>query len=363
MPGTPPPSVAPTAPVAPQVQGAPQPPAQAPAKPTALWGTPAQTSPAAAQPPAQPPAPVQPAARPPVAAAPVAATPVTPTQPAARPPQAVPDDQPASRQPTAVVQPRPRPTTTVEQRVAQPGDRICGSCGEANDPTRKFCRRCGAGLGEARIVAEKPLPWWRRIFRRGPKAPKQYAAGERIGTMAPGSASAGGGGVAGLVRKGLKVRNLVGLALGLIVAVGIFGYVGIPSFQGMINGAISGGIPGIVDTIRKAVAPTLEIERPVSVTASSEVDRPSGAPAVRRRDEHRLAGDRQGAGDHRHLRGEGRPGRGHPPHRIGRRRSSIPGVRRSSRSRSRTARRRRSRSRTSPIRRRSTCPPRRSTRW
>jgi hypothetical protein len=89
--------------------------------------------------------------------------------------------------------------------------------------------------------------------------------------MAPGSSSAGGDGAKGLVRKGLKVRNLIGLALGLIVAVGIFGYIGIPSFQGMINQAISGGIPGIVDTIRKAVAPTLEIERPVSVTASSEV--------------------------------------------------------------------------------------------
>jgi hypothetical protein len=210
-------------------------------------------------------------ARPPVAAVPVAAVLVTPTQPEARPPQAVPDDQPGSRQPTAVVQPRPRPTTAVEQRVAQPGDRICGSCGEANDPTRKFCRRCGAGLGEARIVAEKPLPWWKRIFRRSPKAPKQYAAGERIGTMAPGSSSSDGGGAAGLVRRGLKVKNLVGLALGLIVAVGIFGYIGIPSFQGMINQAISGGIPGIVDTIRKAVAPTLEIERPVSVSASSEV--------------------------------------------------------------------------------------------
>jgi hypothetical protein len=210
-------------------------------------------------------APTQPVARPPQA------VPIPPTQPVARPPQAVLDDQPGSRQPTAVVQPRPRPTTTVEQRVAQPGDRICGSCGEANDPTRKFCRRCGVGLGEAHIVAEEPLPWWKRIFRRGPKTPKQYAAGERIGTMAPGSSSAGGDGAKGLVRKGLKVKNLIALALGLIVAVGIFGYIGIPSFQGIINQAISGGIPGVVDTIRKAVAPTLEIERPVSVTASSEV--------------------------------------------------------------------------------------------
>ena len=89
--------------------------------------------------------------------------------------------------------------------------------------------------------------------------------------MAAGSASASGKGASGLLRQGLKVRNIVVVGLGLIVAVGIFGYIGIPSFQGLVNGAIGGGIPGIIDTIRKTVAPTLVIERPVSITASSEV--------------------------------------------------------------------------------------------
>jgi hypothetical protein len=217
--------------------------------------------------------PVQPAARPPVATAAITAAAAAPAQqPTARAPQAVPADaQPASRQPTAAVQPRPKPTTTVEQRVAQPGDRICGSCGEPNDPTRKFCRRCGASLVEARIVADKPLPWWKRIFRSGPKKPKQYAAGERIAPMAAGSAASPGEGASGLFRKGLKLKNLVGVGLGLIVAVGVFGYIGIPSFQGYVNQAISGGIPGIVDNIRKVVDPSLVIERPTSITASSEV--------------------------------------------------------------------------------------------
>jgi hypothetical protein len=186
------------------------------------------------------------------------------------------DTQPVSRQPTAAVQPRPKATATVEQRVAQPGDRICGSCGEPNDPTRKFCRRCGASLVEARIVSEKRLPWWKRVFHREPKKPKQYAAGERISPMAAGSAGSPGGGASGLVRKGLKVRNLVGIGLGAIVAIGIFGYIGIPSFQGVVNGVIGGGIPGIIDNVRKAIAPTLVIERPVSITASSEV---AGHPA------------------------------------------------------------------------------------
>jgi len=258
-------------------------PAPAPVPSTALWGTPQQPTPqptpapvspppvpSLPQPPAQSPA--QPAARPPVSVAPIAAAPVVAQQPAARSPQAASADSlPAARQPTTVVQPRPKPTTTVEQRLAQPGDRICGSCGEPNDPARKFCRRCGASLVEARIVTDKPLPWWKRIFHRSPRQPKQYAAGERISPMAAGSASSPGEGASGLFRKGLKLKNLVGVGLGLIVAIGIFGYIGIPSFQGFVNGAISGGIPGVIDTIRKTVAPTLVIERPVSITASSEV--------------------------------------------------------------------------------------------
>jgi hypothetical protein len=42
--------------------------------------------------------------------------------------------------------------------VAKPGDRICTQCGMGNDPTSKFCRRCGSSMDEARIAA-KPLRW------------------------------------------------------------------------------------------------------------------------------------------------------------------------------------------------------------
>ncbi|WP_433262972.1 NADase-type glycan-binding domain-containing protein [Actinosynnema sp. CS-041913] len=50
-----------------------------------------------------------------------------------------------------------------ERRVPQAGDLICGQCGEANAPTRRFCARCGHELVEAQVVKEK---WWRRIFPR-----------------------------------------------------------------------------------------------------------------------------------------------------------------------------------------------------
>ncbi|HYN47265.1 MAG TPA: zinc ribbon domain-containing protein [Candidatus Nanopelagicales bacterium] len=159
----------------------------------------------------------------------------------------------------------------MEQRVAQPGDRICGSCGEANDPSRKFCRRCGAGLTEARIVAAARLPWYRRIFGGGEKKPKEYAAGERIDSMSK-SAPKGGGGLGGIVKSIGLVRGL----LGLVVMLGIFGYVGIPSVQSGINGLVdtvrTKGVGGIVDGITGIINPKLEAVRPIAFTANREIE-------------------------------------------------------------------------------------------
>jgi hypothetical protein len=172
---------------------------------------------------------------------------------------------------------KPRPVAPLEQRVAQPGDRICGKCGEANDPARKFCRRCGNSLVEARIVAEPTLPWWKRLFRRGPKQPKQYAAGERKSSMQ--KAAPKSGGLGGIVKSIGLVRGL----LGLVVAIGIFGYIGIPSFQGLVmkvaDPIMHGGPTQIIDNIRKIVAPKAVAVHPIkdTVTGSSEVT-DHGAP-------------------------------------------------------------------------------------
>jgi hypothetical protein len=52
-------------------------------------------------------------------------------------------------------------------RELQPGDLVCGSCGEANLPTRRFCSRCGNELEGAEVVK---APWWRRILpKRKPR--------------------------------------------------------------------------------------------------------------------------------------------------------------------------------------------------
>jgi hypothetical protein len=52
----------------------------------------------------------------------------------------------------------PRPATPSRPDVvgvAKPGDRICSNCGQPNDPTRKFCRRCG---NELRPTSPQPVP-------------------------------------------------------------------------------------------------------------------------------------------------------------------------------------------------------------
>jgi hypothetical protein len=66
-------------------------------------------------------------------------------------------------------------TKTAPSRRMQPGDLICGTCGEGNPSTRRFCSRCGASLVTATTVRES---WWRRLLRflfrrrRGPKVVK-----------------------------------------------------------------------------------------------------------------------------------------------------------------------------------------------
>ncbi|MDN5797668.1 MAG: zinc ribbon domain-containing protein, partial [Intrasporangium sp.] len=74
----------------------------------------------------------------------------------------------------ATAAPRRRRELPPEDRRPLPGETVCPACGAGNVATRRFCRRCGSDLIDASIVPE--LPWYRRIFRRSPRAP---IAGDR----------------------------------------------------------------------------------------------------------------------------------------------------------------------------------------
>ncbi|HEX4982989.1 MAG TPA: hypothetical protein VFV63_14880, partial [Ilumatobacteraceae bacterium] len=79
--------------------------------------------------------------------------------------------------------PRPKVTKQAPSRKINPGDLVCGACGEGNDPGRNYCRRCGSTLAEATVART-------RWFRRRPKRAKGIvAAGDRPGR--PGRSSGG----------------------------------------------------------------------------------------------------------------------------------------------------------------------------
>ncbi len=72
--------------------------------------------------------------------------------------------QPIAVQPATPTE-RPRPAQVPRASRLVQDAVYCGSCGEANSPERRFCRRCGALLEAPAPVVATRLPWWRRIFR------------------------------------------------------------------------------------------------------------------------------------------------------------------------------------------------------
>jgi hypothetical protein len=128
--------------------------------------------------PALPPPPKPPAAKPP-------ALPAKPAASAAEANELVaPVTGKATTQPDAVVpqEARKKPPQVRRQppsRKLQPGDLVCGECGEGNSVARKFCSRCGTSLAEAAVVK---TPWWRKLLpRRGAKVRKSGERSKRRG--------------------------------------------------------------------------------------------------------------------------------------------------------------------------------------
>jgi hypothetical protein len=181
---------------------------------------------------------------PPLEALVVAVDPVTATAPElveVVPQQARPRAAPVQRRP---------PT-----RKLEPGDVICGACGEGNAPTRRFCRRCGDSLADAEHVRQ---PWWRRLrLRRGPKV---LRAGQRPGSHRKGVAR-------GI---GRKIRNT------MWVAVLTFGLLAV------VYPPLRTDVTERLDTVRKdvlgVVDETFEPVHPDSVTANA--DSPGHPPSL-----------------------------------------------------------------------------------
>jgi hypothetical protein len=144
------------------------------------------------------PTPVTPTPKPPVAGGGHGVAPVKPIQPG--PP---------------VWQPPPADTAEVAP-ITNPGDISCRICGTGNDPSRRFCRKCGESL--VFVPAPPVLTWSQRMrtwlqlklgrLRRRPGEPQQEPP-------APGSSG-----------PGLSLVGVTRGALAVVAVVGIFAAVG-----------------------------------------------------------------------------------------------------------------------------------------
>ncbi len=166
----------------------------------------------------------------------------TPTKPGAPIKKAV----AAVRPGVAAPKPRRRDLPP-EDRAPLPGETVCPACGAGNVATRRFCRRCGTDLVDAAVVPE--LPWYRRLFRRSPKAGP--LAGDRPKRR----------------RRHRGYRRLVGVIIALVV-VGAGAWYALP-YTGTAGNAIKDRISGS------------QVVNPASIAASSAQ---KGHPAAALRD-------------------------------------------------------------------------------
>ncbi len=176
--------------------------------------------------------------------------------------------QPAAQQPGAAAA-RPKPVTAKQapSRIINPGDLVCGQCGEGNEPTRKFCRRCGGTLAEA--AAAPKVGWFKRTFSRSGKQPAALAAGSR-----PGRDGSGGGGQG--AAKGARIakgKALGGFAsfrrvLALLAMVGIGTTLAVPSLRTTVTDKGS----SILSSIKSKVNPSYTgvSPNPEGITATGE---------------------------------------------------------------------------------------------
>jgi len=194
---------------------------------------------------------------------------------AAAPAPAGPPAQAPTAQVPQAAKPRPKVQKQAPSRKINPGDLICGRCGEGNPDTRKFCRRCGESLVEA-VVAKRA--WYQRLIPRRKK--KQLKAGDRPDRS--------GGRAAGTKARIFRGKVLGRLAdtrriLAVLAIVGIGVGFAIPSARS----AILDGGSGALGKVRRIISPTysnIPID-PARVSASSET---VGGEAVNATDSNTL---------------------------------------------------------------------------
>lgn len=168
-------------------------------------------------------------------------------------------------------------TKTAPSRRMQPGDLICGACGEGNPSTRRFCSRCGSSLVTATTVKES---WWRRLLRkliprRGPKVVKLDSV-----SIADGKDTAkltkSGPNLKHAFRRIFRVARVV---IALVVVIGGILYGAYPPFRNAINNTVESDKKHVSNDIGIDLSPI----HAVKVTASTST---AGFPPLNAADEN-----------------------------------------------------------------------------
>jgi ribosomal protein S27AE len=165
--------------------------------------------------------------------------------------------QPQAQQPSAIKQPpRPDPKIIAAEQAIKEGDLVCSQCGSGNDPTRKFCRKCGNSLAMA--VAAKKLPWWKRFFGGKKVRTSKEAADREKGKQKARDASFKAQMAFVNLRKGVMILAMLGIG-GTLIAV--------PSLRVEGMRMAKDGLGSVQDIFNPQIAPV----NAVGVTASSSV--------------------------------------------------------------------------------------------
>lgn len=150
-------------------------------------------------------------------------------------------------------------TKTKSTRRLQPGDLVCGQCGQGNPPTRKFCNRCGEELSTAEVVQAKwysRLKFWRR-------RPNTVDAGARPGRQgAPRDKKAA---------TYSAYRKMRAVAVSILLVMAML-YVIVPGLRTNVNRVVSPPVDGVRNWASEkwhGLTNTTETIPPFSADASS----------------------------------------------------------------------------------------------
>jgi hypothetical protein len=145
--------------------------------------------------------------------------------------------------------PKKHPVRQPPSRRIEPGDRICGACGEGNPPVRNFCSRCGTTLADAEVVRRR---WWQHLVRR--RRPRSVEAGTRPWQSADGGRKRRPGGRIKRIYARLRPIVAVILLVGALV-VGIS-----PDLREKATAKAGDAVDWVMSRLRKQYAPLAPIE-------------------------------------------------------------------------------------------------------